>query len=175
MSILKHSSITAACVNSGFHMMRFIERCAGGRSRPGIDDLRSLRRFLFLEYEPALGSNVHAAPIFEALKRVLPDAVIMVAGGRMAFEVFRHNPFIDHLVETPWRGASLIRAVGSLRGHLKATGFVPEIVVTSISSRQRSAAVQAFLAGRAIRLGYTFAPELYDVPLCYEPQKSLID
>jgi len=33
----------------------------------------------------------------------------------------------------------------------------------------------AFLAGAAIRLGYTFAPELYDIPLSYDSQRSLID
>lgn len=175
MSILKDSSIAAAFVSGGFHTMRFVDRCARGRSRLGIDDLRRARRFLFFEYEPALGSNVHATPIFEALKRVVPDAVTMVAGGRMAFEVFRQNPFIDYLVETPGRGASLLRSVRSLRGHLKATGFVPEIVITSYTSQQRSIAIQAFLAGRAIRLGYTFAPELYDVFLRYDSRRSLIE
>lgn len=175
MSILKHSSIIAALVSDGFHTIRFIERLTSGRSRSGIDDLLRVRRFLFLEYEPALGSNVHAAPVFEALKRVVPDAVTMVAGSSIAFEVFRHNPFIDYLVETPRPAVSLLRAVRSLRGHLKTSGFVPEIVITSTCSQQRSAAVLAFLACPAIRLGYTFAPELYDFLLRYDPQQSMIE
>jgi ADP-heptose:LPS heptosyltransferase len=175
MSIVKQSSITSAVVRGGFHTIKFIEGFATRRPKLCTDDLRRVRRFLFLEYEPALGSNVHATPIFEALKRVVPDAVTMVAGSRMAFEVFKHNPYIDYLVETPSLRVGFLKTARSLWEHLKVTGFAPEIVVTSVGNRQRSIAMVAFLAGPAIRLGYTFAPELYDVSLRYDSQQSVID
>ena len=175
MSILKHSKVANAFVSRGFQVMRLAERRTAGSHDPGIDVLRRVRRFLFLEHEPALGSNIHATPVFEALKRAVPDAVTMVAGGRMAFEVFRHNPFVDYLVEMPRPAFGLLHSIRSLRRHLKAIGFVPEIVITSKSSQPRSIGIVAFLAGTAIRLGYTFAPELYDVSLSYDSQRSLID
>jgi ADP-heptose:LPS heptosyltransferase len=174
MSILKRSNIAAAFARGGFHAMRFIER-GMNRKPPDVDGLRHARRFLFLEYSPALGTNVHATPIFEALKRAVPDAVTMVACSQLAFEVFRHNPFIDYLVETPRPPVSALLAIRSLREHLKATGFVPDLVVTSKGNEQRSIALLAFLAGKATRLGYTLAPELYDVVLRADPEQSLID
>jgi ADP-heptose:LPS heptosyltransferase len=175
MPSLRELKITRPIVSGGFHAMRFIERWAGGGACPRIDDLRGARRFLFLEYTPALGSNIHATPVFEALKRAVPDAVTMVACSRMAFEVFRHNPFLDHLVETPRPQVAGVRHVlRVLREHLKATGFVPEIVITSKGNEQRSIALVAFLAGKAIRFGYTLAPELYDVLLRPDTRQSLI-
>jgi ADP-heptose:LPS heptosyltransferase len=175
MPILEYSNLATSLVSRGFQAMRRIERGTTGAQDPGIQGLSRVRRFLFLEYEPAVGSNIHATPMFEALKRAVPDAVTMVAGGRMAFEVFRHNPYIDYLVETPRPASGLLRSIRSLRAHLKATGFVPEIVITSKSSRQRSIALMGFLAAAAIRLGYTFAPELYDFPLSNDSHRSLID
>ena len=173
MSILKNSKITTAFVSGGFRTMRFIR--AQGRSVPGIiDDLHRVRRFLFLEYGTALGTNVHATPVFEALKRAVPDAVTMVACSRMGFEVFRHNPFIDYLIETPWPPTSPLHAVRSLRSHLKTTGFDPEIVITSKGNERRSISMLALVAGTAIRFGYTLAPELYDVVLSYDAKQSLI-
>ena len=150
--------------------MKFIERRAGG-----IDDLRGVRHFLFLEYNSALGSNVHATPIFEALKCAVPDGVSMVACSRTAFEVLKHNPFIDYLVETPRPAESGLQAVRLLRSYLRTTDFDPEIVITSKGNEQRSTALVAFMAGTAIRLGYTLAPELYDIPLRIDYERSLID
>ena len=175
MSILKSSNIAAAFVRGGFHTIRFIERSAHGKPRPGIDDLRRVRRFLFLEYSPALGTSVHTTPIFEALKKAVPDAVTMVACSQTAFEVFRHNSFIDYLVETPRPPVSPLHAVRSLREHLKAMRFAPEIIVTSKGNGQRSIAMLALFAGAAIRFGYTLAPELYDVVLRPDCHRSLID
>ena len=129
--------------------MRFIERRAVSKPVFGIDDLLLARRFLFLEYDLALGVNVHATPVFEALKLAVPDAVTMVAGSRIAYEVFRHNPFIDFLVETPRPANIFVRAVRTLRGHLKATGFVTEVVITSVGNKTRSNALLAFMAANA--------------------------
>ena len=170
----KKFQIVSALVRSGFYTMRVIAGGVQGRRRVALDDLRKARRFLFLEYSPALGSNVHATPVFEALKKAVPDAKTMVACGHMAFEVFRYNPFIDYLVETPRPPVSTLQAFRTLREHLRVTGFVPEIVITSKANEQRSIATLAFLAGRAMRLGYTLAPQLYDVALEADSQRSLI-
>ena len=171
----KNSKIAATFIRGSFHVMRFIERGAGPNSRPGIDELGRLRRFLFFEYGTALGSNVHATPIYEALKRAVPDAVAMVACGRMAFEVFRNNPFIDYLVETSRPPVNVLDAIRSLRECLKTEHFAPEIVITSMGNEQRSIALLSVFAGGAIRFGYTLAPELYDVPLRPDRERSLIE
>jgi heptosyltransferase-2 len=168
------SGITVSFISGGFQTLRCIERLTL-KKRPGGEDLRQARRFLFLEYSPALGTSVHATPIFEALKNSVPDAIIMVACSEIAYDVFRHNPFIDYLVETPRPPVSALQAVRTLREHLKATGFAPEVIVTSKGNEQRSIAMLAFLAGSAMRCGYTFAPELYDIVLRPDQHRSLID
>lgn len=175
MSTLKSSKFASLLLSRGFHSMRLIDHFVRARRSGGADRLRGARRFLFLEFTPALGSNVHATPIFEALKRVVPDAVTMVACGRMAFEVYRHNPFIDYLVEIPNPVGNGLQALRALRRYLKTMNFAPDIVLTSAGSRQRSIAAVGFLACKAIRAGYTLAPELFDVVLRYDPEKSLMD
>jgi ADP-heptose:LPS heptosyltransferase len=175
MPTSKVSQFATAVVRSGFRMLRFAERRTRRVPNLNRQNLRSARRFLFLEYTPALGSNVHATPVFEALKTAIPDAALMVACGRMGFEVFKHNPFIDYLVETPRPLDGVAPAVRTLRAHLKATNFVPNVVITSKGNEPRGNALVAFSAGAAIRLGYTFAPELYDVRMQYRDELSLVD
>jgi ADP-heptose:LPS heptosyltransferase len=174
MSTLKDSKFSWTIIRGGFKAMRFIEHRPGAK-RPGLEDLRRLRRFLFLDYGTALGSCVHATPIYEALKYAVPDAVTMVACSRMAFEVFKHNPFIDYLVETPRPTVNVFHAIRSLREHLKIQGLTPEVIITSKGNEQRSIAMLAYFAGKAIRFGYTLAPELYDVLLRPDSKRSLIE
>ena len=168
------STISARIIRGGFHALRFFERGATGKVSTRLDDLRRLRHFLFLEYGTALGSNIHASPLYEALKRAVPGAVTMVACSRMAFEVLRHNPFIDYLVETRRPTENVREAIRSLRAYLRATDFSPEIIITSKGNEQRSIALLSYFVGPAIRLGYTEAPELYDVLLRPDREQSLI-
>ncbi len=174
MANLRELKVTGPLVRGSFRAMRFMSRFLAG-ARPYPSDLRGIRHFLFLEYTSALGSNVHASPMFEALKRAVPDAVTMVACTRMGFDVFRHNPFIDFLAETPKPSTQIIQAIASLRKHLRMTGFVPEIVITSHGNNPRGVALLSLAAGAAIRYGHTFAPELYDFVLRYDRERCLID
>ncbi|HEY1984437.1 MAG TPA: glycosyltransferase family 9 protein [Terracidiphilus sp.] len=156
-------------------MLRFLERGIRGKALTNVHDLNRLRHFLFLEYGTALGSNVHASPLYEALKCAVPDAVTMVACSRMAFEVLQNNPFIDYLVETRRPTENTGAAIRCLRGHLKDTGFVPEVIITSKGNEQRSIALLSLFLGKATRMGYTGAPEFYDVLLQPDREESLID
>ena len=175
MPTIRDSKITNQVVSGSFRAMRLMETWIGRRSSRSIASLSSLRRFLFLEYGTALGSNVHASPMFEGLKRAVPDAVVTVACSRMGFEVFRQNPFIDYLIETPRPSSNAMKAIRALRKHLKETEFSPEIVITSKGNEPRGVSMLAFSAGEAIRLGYTYAPELFDYQLHADMQRSLID
>src|SRR5260221_13502598 len=65
---------------------------AGGVSAP--------RRFLFLQYESALGSAINATPVYEALKEAFPESFTAVACAGLNFQVLSDNPNIDHIIQT---------------------------------------------------------------------------
>jgi ADP-heptose:LPS heptosyltransferase len=171
---LNRSAPVSEIVSEGLRVLRLAERLLRGRPSASQFDLRTPRRFLFLEYATALGSNVHATPVFEALKRHAPDSVIMVACSRMAFEVFEHNPFIDYLVETPNPRRQILKTARFLRAALRSSSFCPEAIATNTGNPLRSLALLAILTAKAFRFGYTLAPETYDLVLKYDPHNSLI-
>lgn len=148
-------------------------RRAGSFRSP--EELQRIRNFLVLQYERPLGSVVHATPLFEALRRAVPDAYIAVAASPMAASVLERNPNIDHCEVTtdPW--SNFARATKSVRRLVAAMPPGPCCIVTTIGNRRPRLAVLALLAGRGIRVGHTAAPELYDLPLTFQPERGQIE
>src|ERR1700680_2970517 len=97
---LNRSGAFQELVKGSLGAARWIERYVR-RLPDSPQALESARCFLLFQYETALGSNVHATPVYEALKLALPDAKTIVACGGLGFEVLSHNPFVDYLVQTP--------------------------------------------------------------------------
>ncbi|HET9100271.1 MAG TPA: hypothetical protein VFN62_07755, partial [Acidobacteriaceae bacterium] len=64
-------------------------------------ELAEIRNFLVLQYESPLGSVVHATPLFEALKRAVPNCNITVAASMIAASVLHCSPYVDRCVVTP--------------------------------------------------------------------------
>ncbi|MFN8358259.1 MAG: glycosyltransferase family 9 protein [Spirosomataceae bacterium] len=66
-------------------------------------------RLLFLNYETALGSAVHATPVFAALQQLHPDWEIHVACSGIPQFLFIHNPHIHtlHITKHPVRDTLL--------------------------------------------------------------------
>ncbi|MGC2508957.1 MAG: hypothetical protein WA430_00205, partial [Acidobacteriaceae bacterium] len=82
-------------------MIARVVRLLHGGGRFSQAELAEIRTFLVLQYESPLGSIVHATPMFEALKRAVPDCHITVAASMAAASVLYANPYIDHCVVTP--------------------------------------------------------------------------
>jgi ADP-heptose:LPS heptosyltransferase len=154
--------------------IRWIERLVRGRLPDTPQALKSARCFLFFQYETALGSNIHATPVYEALKLALPDARTVVACGRLGFEVLKHNPFVDHLIQTPDPYTHLFHAARFLRTYLREQQLVPDAIVTNTGNVRRSISLLALVAAKALRVGYTLAPRLYHFTLERDASISLI-
>jgi ADP-heptose:LPS heptosyltransferase len=133
---------------------------------------------LLLQYQTPLGCCVHCTPLFTAIKRALPGSTLIVATRGLAFETFRHDPHIDHLIETPAPTGGL-KAISSaargLRRKLISGGLRPEFVLEDATNRAGTFALFAALLRLAPAVGFANVRELYDVPLEYDSRRSLID
>lgn len=134
-----------------------------------------IRNFLVLQFEAPLGSVVHATPLYEALKRAVPDAHVIVAASAMAASVLENNPYIDHCVVTPNPFKNFAASVRAVRWLAKTMPRGPRCAITTIGNQRTRLAILGLLAGPAARVGYTLAPELYDVALPFHPERGQIE
>jgi len=141
----------------------------------GEVDPRLIRNFLFLQYESPLGSVVHATPVFESLKRAAPDSHITVAGGSMAASVLGHHPSIDRCIATASPFDNFVESRNAVRELLRSMPAGARCVITTIGNQRTRVAFLALAAGNALRAGYTLAPEIYNIPLRFEPERGQIE
>lgn len=160
---------------AAFRMTANFMRLLHGGSRFSRAELAEIRNFLVLQYEFPLGSIVHATPLFEALKRALPDCHIVVAASPVAAEVLHSSPYIDQCVVTPSPFENFLGSVRSVRALLELVPDGARCVITTIGNQRTGLAFLSLLAGSAVRVGYTLAPELYDVPLVFDPARGQIE
>jgi ADP-heptose:LPS heptosyltransferase len=146
----------------------------GGHAEHSDQTHRS-RNFLFLQFESALGSVVHATPLFEALRLAAPESYIAVAASPIAAAVLSRNPFIDRreILSNPC--SHFIPAVSAI--HRFAASIPPGdlVILTTIGNQRTLVALLGVLAAKALRAGYTLAPELYQVALDFNPQRGQIE
>jgi ADP-heptose:LPS heptosyltransferase len=171
---LNRSRVFQAVANGTLVATRWIERLVRGPLPDTPQALKSARCFLFFQYETALGSNIHATPVYEALKLALPDAKTVVACGKLGFEVLKHNPFVDYLIQTPDPYTHLFHAARFLRTYLREQQLAPDAIVTNTSNVRRSISLLALFTSNALRVGYTLAPRLYHFTLKRDSSTSLI-
>ncbi|HEX4019579.1 MAG TPA: glycosyltransferase family 9 protein [Acidobacteriaceae bacterium] len=147
------------------------------RHRPSLapNDLRSIRNFLLLQYDTPLGSAIHATPLYEAIKRRLPDATIFVAASPLAAGVLHRSPFVDRCVVTPDPWKDFRGALQSVRKILHDLPHGPVCIATTRGNQRSRAALLAMLAGNAVRTGFTLATPLYHLPLTIHTDRSQID
>lgn len=134
--------------------------------------------FLILQYRVPLGCCVHATPLYAALKVAHPGCTIIVATRGVGYALLRHDPNVDHLLDTPDPGASLreiARHAGLLRARLRALDLRPTHVLQDATSRRGTLAFFALLLRLAPTKGFADRRELYDAHLAYDPTRSLID
>jgi ADP-heptose:LPS heptosyltransferase len=158
---------------TGFSAAAAVERGLGAR-RSDEMPLSGYKNFLLLEHATALGTVVHATPLIPALRDAVPDCKIAVAASGFAVEVFRNNPGVDWLIETPsplrdWRAAGRV-----LRGSIpfRKGEFV---IVTPVGNDRTKIAVQTLFAGAGARVGFTQVPALYRAAFEFDFGKSQIE
>lgn len=144
--------------------------------RPGIrqPNPTTARSVLLLEYLTALGCCVHLTPAVEAIKRSRPEVEVIVATRGAGLETLRHNPFVDHLIETPDALTKTLQAVSVLRGQLRRRNLRPHCVLTGASDQRSRIALLALLSSTGWRGGFTLLPAAYQRPLQYDRTQSLI-
>jgi ADP-heptose:LPS heptosyltransferase len=133
---------------------------------------------LVLQYQMPLGCCVHGTPVFAALKAAQPSATILVATRGLGAAVLEHDPHIDHILITDDPNLSLTakwHVAQQLRAELRARNLRPTLIVQDASSKAGSFALFAALLRLAPTTGFANAPALYDHPLAYDWNRSLID
>src|SRR5262249_36798251 len=131
-------------------------------------------RFLFLQYETALGTAVHATPLYEALRKAVPDAYVAVVASGIPFEVLRYNPHIDTLTLTPhplknW-SASLRYFLTKVRHHRAQF----DCVMTDSGNGRSHLHLLALLSGIPCRLGFKVPWDFNHASLSYDPNQSVL-
>ena len=82
---------------------------------------------------------------------------------------------MDNLIETPDAILDTLAAARGLRRELKRRGIRPDCIFTGASDNHVRISLLAFLAGSGWRVGYTLIPHLYQDPITYRWDCSLID
>ena len=98
---------------------------------------------------------------------------MLLAGSGFGFSVFRNHPLLERVVETPSPYVDLLAATRALRRE-RLFGHEPYVVLTANGSQRTRVALQALLSGGRVRVGFTEAPNLYRVPLRFDPAQSQI-
>jgi ADP-heptose:LPS heptosyltransferase len=150
-----------------------VERLLRGR-RLQVDP-SAVKSVLVLEYMLPLGCCVHLTPVFEALKADRPELVVTVATRGLGAAVLRHNPRVDHVIETSDALTDTFGAAQVLRSELRKRGISPDCVLTGASDQRTRVAGLGFLSGAGWRGGFTLAAGLYQRALEYDKTQSLID
>src|SRR5262245_30945497 len=144
-------------------------------SRVPAAELRAAKRFLCLQFETALGAAVHATPFYEALRRAIPDATIAVAGGRLAYEVLKYNPYIDEFLLAPPPQQQWRQAVWYFLTTIRRKRRQFDCVVMDSGNRRSRFALLALLSGIRRRVGFAMPRDWNHVSLQYDPTKSILD
>lgn len=135
--------------------------------------LSEIRNFLLLQHPSALGTAIHATPLVPALRGAVSGCRIAVVASGFALDVFRGNPGVDFLIETPSPLKDLKGAVNALRAQhpFRGAGYA---TLTSTGNERTKTLAQALLCGAATRVGFTVVPQFYRVPLEFDPARSQI-
>jgi ADP-heptose:LPS heptosyltransferase len=166
-------SLKKIVMNLSAEVLMVSERLLRGRRvTPRPDDANSV---LILEYMLPLGCCVHLTPVYEAIKQSRPGTTITVVTRGLGAALLRHNPFIDHLIQTPDPLTDLRGAARSLSRSLVRLNLRPNCCFTGASDQRTRIALLSLFTGAGWRGGFTQSPQLYHRPLSYQPDRSLID
>ena len=157
----------------GFSTLAIAEQVVRPGRRPSFEQLKTVRNFIFLQFERPLGTVVHATPVFRALREALPDAYIAVAAAARAGEILRMDPCIDRCETVP-ELSNFLAATSAVRSLVHSMPPGPVCLMTTIGNRSPRIGMLALAAGPCWRAGFTMAPRLYDLPLTFRPPRAQI-
>lgn len=146
--------------------------------RPKRRNTSSPRSILVLQYQMPLGCCVHGTPLFAALAQTSPPTSVIVATRSTGKATLAHDPHIAAIIETAGPMGSLgsmWRVCRTIRAEVRRLGARPDLILQDASNRRGRFALLALMLGLAPTCGFADAADLYDLPLAYDPQRSLID
>src|SRR6185312_5083770 len=136
--------------------------------------LKEYKNCLLLHYMTALGTAVHATPLIRALHDAQPNTSIAVAADSFTLPLIAHHPVVDRVIATPSPLTDLRVAANVLRGAKPFAGE-PFLAIAAVGNERTRIALATLMSGAGARVGFTEAPELYQMSLEFDPRLSLID
>jgi ADP-heptose:LPS heptosyltransferase len=137
-------------------------------------DLRRARRFLFLQFETALGTAVHATPLYEGLRKAVPDAHVAVLANGIPFEVLKYNPHIDRLVLTPHPLKNWMAPLGFFLTNVRRHRADLDCLLTDSGNARSRFHLLGLLSGVPCRLGFKVPWDFNHVSLSYDANQSVL-
>jgi ADP-heptose:LPS heptosyltransferase len=137
-------------------------------------ELRTARRFLFLQYETALGTAVHATPLYEALRKAVPDAHVAVVASGIPFEVLRYNPHVDTLALTPHPLKNWTASLGYFLTKVRHQRAEFDCVMMDSGNGRSRLHLLALLSGIPCRLGFKVPWDFNHASLSYDSNQSVL-
>lgn len=133
--------------------------------------MNEVENFIVFQHAPALGTVIHATPLFSVLKRAVPAARIAVVASGFSVDALRNNPNVENLIVTPNPIKDLKPAVQSLRRQFpfRNKNFVS---LFPLGNERTRITLQALLSGASTRIGFAVQPALYRVPLKFDKTRS---
>ncbi len=132
---------------------------------------RNKNRLLFVQFDSALGWAINETPVFESLKKSMPDCHITIICGKIVHEVIKNNPFVDTviLLANPHD-----RFLNVLYQMIRITFFKSyDVVLTTAFNRQPRRVVLALLSGARRCVGFSDIDGLYDKFVKYDASRSV--
>lgn len=148
-----------------------MERALKGGSLEGGGS--AARRFLVFQHSTALGTVVHTTPLVAGLRKAFPDCRIVVVASGLARGIYRNDPNVEAVIETPAPTADLRGAVAALR-RAKPFGTEPFLTITPMGNERTKVALQSMLGPGWKRAGFTLVPETYWLPIAVDRSLSQI-
>lgn len=136
--------------------------------------LPKARRFLFLHYETSLGAAVLATPVFEMLKRLVPEASIAVAASGVSYQVLKDNPYIDKVYETPHPLKNFGAALWYFLTVIRKQRHSYDCIVCNVESGRLKITLLGLLSGIRWRIGYEGSIRFFHRSLTRCPGASFI-
>jgi ADP-heptose:LPS heptosyltransferase len=137
--------------------------------------LEQMRNFLFIRFEPYLGSIVCTSSIFEGIRRVLPDIHIGVVCDERNYEFIKYNPNIDDFYFVPNLGKNFIGAlIGFFRMRMEARKY--DCIVADLGNSQFRYLLPTLLTAIKYRIGFKGGHDfLFNLTASYSSHESYIE
>lgn len=137
--------------------------------------LDKMRSFLFIRFEPHLGSIVCTSAIFEGIKKLLPDIQIGVICDELNYEFLKYNPNINDFYLLPNPDKNFIKTFFvflKLRKELKRY----DCIVADLGNSHFRYLVPTLLTGIKYRIGFERKNDcFFNITASYSINESVVD